>query len=76
MTAPEPRIDSWRVSATTSSPSTFRTEASGNEGFDELVVGRWFHLERMDTRIWWLGMGDKSWNIRIGRDGRPTVTDL
>jgi len=26
--------------------------------FDELVIDHWFHLEQMDDRDWWIGIGN------------------
>lgn len=33
--------------------------------FDELVVGDWLHLERMDTRVWSLIIGDHDLHLTI-----------
>lgn len=44
--------------------------------FDELVVDSWFHIERMDTRTWWMRIdgrdpdGDLIVWVTVGRDGR------
>jgi hypothetical protein len=44
--------------------------------FDELVVGRWIHLEQMDTGRWWMNVGGVTVNITADRDGRPKVVDV
>lgn len=30
--------------------------SSGPVEFDELVIARWLHLERLDVRTWWMGV--------------------
>jgi hypothetical protein len=42
--------------------------------FDELVIDHWFHLEQMDTRCWWMGVGGWHINVHIDAAGKPTVT--
>ena len=44
--------------------------------FDELVIGRWIHLEQMDTGRWWCNFGGVTINITADRDGRPKVVDV
>lgn len=44
--------------------------------FDELVIGRWIHLEQMDAGKWWLSVGGVVINITADRDGRPKVVDI
>lgn len=39
--------------------------------FDELVVGRWLHIEAMDTGYWWMNIGGVTVNVTADRDGRP-----
>lgn len=41
--------------------------------FDELTIDHWLHLERMDTRVWWLQIGDDMVMITIDRDGKPRM---
>ena len=31
--------------------------------FDELVVGQWLHIERMDTRYWWMQVAGLCFSI-------------
>ena len=42
--------------------------------FDELVIDDWFHLEQMDTRLWWMRVGDYHLWVRIPAKGDPIVT--
>lgn len=82
MTTPKPRNESkrcarWRVLAQDGARKVDMS-VEGTE-FDELVVGEWLHIERMDTRDWWMGVRTPSGdvvhiNFRVGRDGRATVT--
>lgn len=51
------------------------TVLAGTE-FDELVIGRWIHLEKMDTGRWWCNFGGVTINIRVDRDGRPKHVDV
>ena len=39
--------------------------------FDELVVGRWIHIEQMDTGYWWMNIGGVTVHVRADGDGRP-----
>lgn len=47
--------------------------------FDELVVDDWFHIEQMDTRLWWMRIGNADgkslvvW-VRIPSKGDAVVT--
>jgi hypothetical protein len=40
--------------------------------FDELVVGRWLHVEQMNTGRWWMNVGGVTLWVEVDRDGRPT----
>jgi hypothetical protein len=39
--------------------------------FDELVIGRWIHLEQMNIGQWWINIGGVTINVTADRDGRP-----
>jgi len=39
--------------------------------FDEIVVGRWLHIEQMDTGFWWGNVGGVTIHVKADRDGRP-----
>lgn len=39
--------------------------------FDELVVGRWCHIEQMDAGQWWMDVGGVVLWVDVDRDGRP-----
>lgn len=39
--------------------------------FDELVAGRWLHVEQMDSGFWWMNIGGVTVHVRADRDGRP-----
>jgi hypothetical protein len=40
--------------------------------FDELVVGRWLHVEQMDNATWWMNIGGVTVHVSADREGRPT----
>lgn len=48
-----------------------QTVLPGTE-FDEVVVGKFLHLEQMDGGRYWLNVGGVHVNIEADRDGRPT----
>jgi hypothetical protein len=37
--------------------------------FDELVVDHWLHVEQLNTRVWYLQVGDHQMSIEVKRDG-------
>ena len=39
--------------------------------FDELVVGRWLHVEQMTDTLWWMNVGGVTVHVVADRDGRP-----
>jgi hypothetical protein len=39
--------------------------------FDELVVGRWLHVEQMDNATWWMNVGGVTVHVNADREGRP-----
>ncbi len=46
--------------------------------FDELVIDDWLHVEQMNDRDWWIGVGNQDgdeWaiNVTIDRDGKASV---
>lgn len=42
-------------------------------GFDELAVGDWIHLERMDSRVWFMRVGAVDFSIYIPTDPDKAV---
>lgn len=66
-----PKRDAWRIQAV---PTPSTTVEHRGEGFDELVVGKWFHLERMDTGWWWMRFGDCQVSIAVRPNGEARVT--
>ena len=46
--------------------------------FDELVIDQWFHLEQMNDRDWWIGIGDPDngdyYHVNVHIDGDKKVT--
>jgi hypothetical protein len=39
--------------------------------FDELVVGRWLHVEQKTGRRWWMNVGNVTVWVTVRRDGTP-----
>lgn len=57
--------------------ATYQT-IEGTE-FDELVVGKWLHVEQMDTGLWWMNVGGVTIHVKADRDGNPqrvTIGDV
>lgn len=45
-----------------------------NQGlFDELVVDDWLHVEKMDTNLWWMRIGDARVFVELSSDGKAEV---
>jgi hypothetical protein len=44
--------------------------------FDELAVGRWLHIEQMDSGHWWLNVGGVTMHIEVDPDGRPRNVEI
>jgi hypothetical protein len=65
---------SWRVLARGDNGEPIEPLTSGT--FDELVVDHWLHIEQMDTRVWWLRVGDARLMATIEADGRVVVDVL
>ena len=38
---------------------------------DEVVIGRFFHLEQMGEGSWWIDIGGLVVNVQADRDGKP-----
>lgn len=55
-----------------------RAQIAGHWEFDELCIDHWFHLEQMDDRAWWLGIGDPDhgdyYHVWIEIKGDKTVS--
>lgn len=43
---------------------------------DEVVAGRWLHLEQMDVGVYWLDIAGVTVWIRADRDGNPTAVGV
>lgn len=41
--------------------------------FDELVIGEWFHIEKMDNDKWWIRIGDARIDVRVRGGERVDV---
>jgi hypothetical protein len=70
-------IDSG-ISRTSSGYPGIRAQFAGNWEFDELVIDHWFHLEQMNDRHWWIGIGDPGngdyYHVHVTIDGNKKVT--
>lgn len=64
------RVQSDRVRGRDNSEWSKTTVLPRTE-FDELVVGRFLHVEAMDTGRWWVNAGGVTLWIEADRDGNP-----
>jgi hypothetical protein len=68
----------WRLLAHGQRPNKIAgplsIESGGATQFDELVVDDWLHIEQMDTRVWWMRVGETTFDIRIDRKGQARIT--
>ena len=62
------KLESKEIGMRKTPGRSWRTNSSLDGSFDELVIDDWFHLERMDDRRWWIGIGDWHINIYVPRD--------
>jgi len=62
----------WRLQAHHEQAGPINVENAGT--FDELVVDDWFHIEQMNTRSWWMRLGETDYNITIPPTGKVVVT--
>lgn len=51
---------------------TFAAHEFPDTDFDELVVGKWCHIESMDDNEWWMSIGGVTLHVTTDHDGRPT----
>jgi hypothetical protein len=54
----------------------WRVQSDDRGGFDEIVVGGWLHVERMDHRAFFLAVGERRWHVYVGRTGKVTMNGL
>ena len=59
-----PRLKAW----------AFSPEICNQGCLDELVIDDWLHIEQMDTRVWWMQIGDARIHVRVSVRGAPIVT--
>ena len=64
-------LDAMRPDLPPSDRSLTRITVLEDTEFDELVIGRWIHLEQMDTGKWWMNVAGITIDIAVDRDGRP-----
>lgn len=57
---------------------TFHVRHTVLDGYDldEVVVGKFLHLEQMDIGVYWLNIAGVTVWIRADRDARPTAVDV
>ena len=75
VTPPKVPGSQWRVLAHRSNGDKldFRVRPKHNLIFDELVLDCAIHLEQMDTRNWWMQLGDAYVWITIPKKGEPQI---
>jgi hypothetical protein len=67
---PHPPNGDWRILAHVSDG---KIEITNQGELDEVVIGQWFHLERLDDNEWWLRVGDARILVSIGKQGEADV---
>ena len=65
------RIDDWEVREGHTEHGQKQLRG-GN--FDELLVGGWPHIERLDDDLWYFGIGDTQLYVRIAEDGKTVIS--
>jgi hypothetical protein len=65
----------WRVLARGPKGTDLDVRSEQHRGlvFDELVIDAWFHLEQMDSRQWWMRIGDLHVTVNLKGDGSVEV---
>ena len=63
---PRPKFDPGK-------PHRIQVDPGGS--FDELVVGDWFHMERMDNDWWWMRIGQTTYACIVRKDGTVEFKD-
>ena len=75
-------LEQWQEQCAAAPGKKWRVLAHDGEGtiehadegtFDELVVDHWLHIEQMDTRNWWMRVGDVELSVTVDPDGSVTV---
>lgn len=67
----------WLKVKAAQKPGLFWRAQSHPDGcFDELVIDSWFHLEQLDKRTWYLGIGDHTLYITVNKDGSVHLNQI
>jgi len=61
----------WRLSFQTGGASQQISDAGE---VDEVVLGKWLHVENLDRDVWWVRVGDMRMDVRIDEHGNATVS--
>lgn len=62
----------WRVQLVSSEGTK---QLTGEETFDELVVGDWLHVEWMSEDVWWMRIGDAKVIVDVRPDSVGVQVD-
>jgi len=73
MTRRREHLTRWRVLAQDSAVRQVDIRVAGTE-FAELVVGDWFHVERMGAIEFWFVVGDQNFDVVIHPGKKPSAT--
>ncbi len=63
----------WRILAHGKGES-FEVKGRRDLCFDELVIDHWLHIEQMDSRVWWMRVGDAVLWVTVQRSGNVRVS--
>jgi len=62
--------EEWRITIKRTPGSDTEIENDGE--LDEVVIGRWFHLEKMSPSTWWMRIGNHGVSVDVSGE-RPVV---
>mgnify|MGYP003578201277 CR=1 FL=1 len=68
------RVLAWKLKGREATEAVNVSDPSTE--FDELCVGRWLHVEQMDSGRWWMNVGGVTLWVEADRDGRPKLVPV
>lgn len=53
----------------------WRVQSDDEGEFDEIVVGKWLHVERLNAKGYFVRIGDKQWTVIAEKDGTARMVE-